>query len=52
MNLSKIAPLKTSVCQIKLNTPRIKPILRLPQSFCVNQNRRLMSNLDTGKKIK
>ena len=52
MNLPQIAPLKNPVCQIKLNTQLIKCIPRLPQSFCVNQNRWLMSNLDTEKKQK
>lgn len=52
MNLPQIAPLKNPVCQIKLNTQLINCIPQLPQSFCVNQNRWLMSNLDTEKKKK
>lgn len=50
INLPQIAPLKNPVCQMKLSTQLINCIPRLPQSFCVNQNRWLMSNLDTEEK--
>lgn len=41
---------KNSLCYIKPSDQPIKCIPQLPQSFCVNQNRWLMSTLDTGEK--